>query len=65
MKVVSKTKRIGGSLMVRIPKDLAEAEGLGENQLVELEIKKKKISGFGILKGLKIENEHIKASDFD
>lgn len=65
MKTVATTKKIGGSLMVLIPKNVAEAEGIGENQKVELEIRKAKISGFGILKGLKIKKEHIKASDFD
>ena len=65
MKVVSKTKKIGGSIMVRIPKDLVEAEGIVENQTVEIEIKKARISGFGMLKGFKIKGEHIKGSDFD
>ena len=48
-----RTKRIGGSIMVRIPKDLAEAEGIGENQMVEIEVKKSKKSGFGSLKELR------------
>lgn len=52
MKTIATTKKIGGSLMVRIPKDVAQAEGIGENQKVELDVKKLKISGFGILKGI-------------
>ena len=43
MMIISKTKKIGGSIMVRIPKDLAEAEGITENQTVQIEIKKTKI----------------------
>lgn len=52
MKAFVKTKRIGGSIMVRVPKEIVEAEGIGENQMVELDVKKAKVSGFGILKGL-------------
>ncbi len=52
MRMLSKTKKIGGSIMVRIPKDLAEAEGITENQTVEIEVRKARISGFGILKGM-------------
>ncbi|MBI3190490.1 AbrB/MazE/SpoVT family DNA-binding domain-containing protein [archaeon] len=52
MKVISKTKKIGGSIMVRIPKDLAEAEGITENQTVEIEIRKPKKDFFGALKGI-------------
>jgi hypothetical protein len=65
MKAIVKTKKIGGSIMLRVPKEIVEAEGIEENQMVELDVKKTRISGFGILKGLKINKEHIKASDFD
>ena len=65
MKAFVKTKKIGGSIMVRIPKDVTETEGIEENQVVEIEVRRARISGFGLLKRLKIEKEHIKASDFD
>ena len=51
--------------MVRIPKDLVETEDIRENQMVEIQVKKKRVSGFGLLKGLEIKKEHVKASDFD
>lgn len=52
MKTTLTTKKIGGSIMIIIPKELVEAENIGENQKVDVEIKKSKISGFGILKGM-------------
>lgn len=65
MKTIATTKKIGGSIMIIVPKDVLEAENIGENQKVDVDIKKARISGFGILKGLKIKKEHIRASDFD
>ncbi|MDO8537828.1 MAG: hypothetical protein Q7S21_02990 [archaeon] len=60
-----KTKRIGGSTMVRIPKNVVEEESIQPNQPLRITVEKPKLSGFGLLKGIKIEKEHIKASDFD
>ena len=65
MKTLVKTKRIGGSIMVRIPKEIVEAESIRENQLIEIDVNKPRKDFFGALKGLKINNTHIKASDFD
>ena len=65
MKTLVKTKRIGGSIMVRIPKEIVEAESIRENQLIEIDVNKPRKDFFGALKGLKINNAHIKASDFD
>ncbi len=52
METLSRTRKIGGSLVVTIPKNIVEKEGLKENQLVEIGVKKVKKSGFGISKGL-------------
>ena len=52
MEALAKTRKIGGSLMITIPKILVMEEGLTENQLVRIEIKKLKKSGFGMFKGL-------------
>lgn len=49
---IVKTRKIGGSLVVTIPIEIAKIKQLEENQLVEIKIKKKKIDGFGILKGI-------------
>ena len=51
METISKTRRIGGSLIVTIPKRIVEEEGLIENQTVKINIEKVKKSGFGISKG--------------
>ncbi len=51
MDAVSKTRKIGGSLIVTIPKRIVEEEGLLENQTVKLSIEKVKKSGFVISKG--------------
>lgn len=39
-KTVVKTRKVGGSIMVRIPKELVEEEDLREGELVELEVRK-------------------------
>ena len=62
---ISKVRMVGGSLMVRIPKDLARLESINDGELVKIKVEKVRKSFFGILKGKKIMNEHIKASDFD
>ncbi len=52
MDAITKTRRIGRSLVVTIPRVIVEEEGLIENQAVKIEIKKISKSGFGITKGL-------------
>ncbi|MBI2672431.1 hypothetical protein HYX16_05845 [Candidatus Woesearchaeota archaeon] len=52
METLTKTRRIGGSLVVTIPKTIVEEEGLVEDQTVKIEIKKVRKDGFGISKGL-------------
>ena len=51
--VLTKTRAVGGSLIVTIPKELTEKEGLRKNELVEIALKKVKVSGFGLSKGLR------------
>ena len=53
MEVLTKLRRVGGSVMARIPKEVLEQESLHEGDTVRLEIKKTKISGFGIFKGMR------------
>ncbi len=65
MKAFVKAKKIGGSIMVRVPKEIVEEESIKEGTLVQIDVTRPRKDFFGALKGLKIEKEHIKASDFD
>lgn len=49
---ISRVRRIGGSLMITIPKELVEAEGIREDELVRIEVKKLRRNFFGSLKDL-------------
>ena len=59
MEVLTKLRKVGGSVMARIPKEVLEQESLHPGETVKLEIKKAKISGFGIFKGLKVTTKEI------
>lgn len=50
-KATSEAKRIGGSLMVRIPAEAAAEEGIKEGDLVEIQVKKARKSWFGAYPG--------------
>ncbi|MBS3083886.1 AbrB/MazE/SpoVT family DNA-binding domain-containing protein [Candidatus Pacearchaeota archaeon] len=52
LKTLSRTRRIGGSLVVTIPIELVKEEQLEENQVVEISVKKPRKSYFGALKGI-------------
>ncbi len=62
MKAIAHTRKIGGSLVVTIPKEIVKEEGLQENQTVEIKIEKIKKSGFGMFKGLR---PFTKKDEFD
>lgn len=51
-RTVAKARKIGGSLMVRIPKEVVEQEDIREGELVELEVRKARRSFFGISPGV-------------
>ena len=53
MEVLTKLRRVGGSVMARIPKEVLERESLHPGETVKIEVKKAKIDGFGIFKGMK------------
>lgn len=53
MKTLTRTRSIGGSLVVTIPKEIVKAKFLIENEIVEIDIEKMKLSGFGSIKGIK------------
>ena len=52
METISKVRAIGGSLMVRIPKDLVKLESIQDGQLVKIKLEKVRKSFFGALKGI-------------
>ncbi len=52
-RTVVKTRKIGGSIVVRIPKDVAEKEGIKEGVFVEIDVKKAKEDWFGAMPTLK------------
>ena len=52
MKALTRTRAIGGSLVVTIPREIVKEEMLGEGVLVEVQIDRIKKSGFGLLKGV-------------
>ena len=49
---LSKVRALGGSLAVTIPMELVKKEGLKEDELVEISVKKVKKDYFGALKGI-------------
>ena len=46
------TKKVGGSLMVRIPKEIVEQEGIHEGEALILDISKAKKDWFGCFKNI-------------
>jgi len=57
METIQRAKRIGGSLMVRIPKDIVDNESIHEGEAVQLQIKKLRKNWFGCTPGLKPWNK--------
>ena len=47
------TKRVGGSLMIRIPKEILDIEGIREGEVVKVKIEKVRKDWFGAFPGLK------------
>ncbi len=52
-KTVVKTRKVGGSIVVRIPKDVVEQEDIREGELVELDVRKARKDWFGAFPRLK------------
>ncbi len=51
-KTIVKTRKIGGSLMVTIPKEVVEQEDIREGEFLELEVRKARRSWFGATPGI-------------
>ena len=52
-KALTKTRKVGGSLVVTLPKELVEGQKIKEGEVVEVTIRKFRKEGFGVLKGVK------------
>ena len=52
MKAVTRTKKVGGSIMVTIPKEIVKEGNIREGELVQIEVEKVRKSYFGALKGI-------------
>ncbi len=49
---LTKTRKVGGSIVVTLPKELVETQRIRENEVVEITVKKCRKDGFGVLKGI-------------
>jgi bifunctional DNA-binding transcriptional regulator/antitoxin component of YhaV-PrlF toxin-antitoxin module len=49
---LTKTRKVGGSLVVTLPKELVESKKIKEGEIVEVMVKKVRKDGFGAFKGL-------------
>jgi antitoxin component of MazEF toxin-antitoxin module len=60
-----KVRKVGGSLIVTIPKEIAELEGIKEGETIEIKVSKLKKSWFGIAKGVGpfTSQDELKAHD--
>ena len=57
VQITQRTKKIGGSLMIRIPKDVADIEQIYEGAVVQVEVKKARKEFFGISRGMRPFNK--------
>ena len=48
-----KARRVGGSLVVTLPKELVESEKIKEGEILEVIVKKVRKDGFGVFRGMK------------
>ena len=62
MELIGKIRKVGGSLMITIPKRTAEEKGFIPNETVRFGVNKLKKSGFGMFKELP---EFTKKDRFD
>ncbi len=52
VRALVRARKLGGSIVVRIPKEAAEQEGIGVGELVEIEVQKARRDWYGALKGV-------------
>ena len=51
-KVLVKTRKVGGSIVVTLPKELVQTQKIRAGEYVEITVKKYRVNGFGALKGM-------------
>ena len=49
---LAKTRKVGGSLVVTLPKELVENKKIKEGEIIQISVKKLRKEGFGILEGV-------------
>lgn len=54
---IQRAKKVGGSVMVRIPKEIVELEDIKEGEAVQIDIQKIKKDFFGISRGMSPYNK--------
>lgn len=47
-----KTRRVGGSLVVTLPKELVEDKKIRAGEILEITVKRVKKNGFGVFRGM-------------
>lgn len=52
MKALARTRTVGGSLMVTVPREIVIQEGLYPGEMVQIEVQKARKSYFGACKGI-------------
>ena len=52
MDAIVKTREVGGSLVVTIPREIVKAEEIIANEMIEIEVGKLRRDFFGALKGI-------------
>jgi antitoxin component of MazEF toxin-antitoxin module len=60
-----RTRKVGGSLMVTIPKEVVDQEDIREGEIVEVEVRKAQRSFFGITPGIGPFTRDDKMKDHD
>jgi len=48
-----KTRKVGGSLVVTLPKELVESEKIKEGEILEVTVKKVRKDGFGVFRDMR------------
>jgi bifunctional DNA-binding transcriptional regulator/antitoxin component of YhaV-PrlF toxin-antitoxin module len=49
---LAKARKVGGSLVVTLPKELVESKKIKEGEIVEITVKKIRKDGFGVFKDM-------------
>jgi len=52
MRTLARTRAVGGSLIVTIPKEIVKEEDLREGELIEIEVERPRKTFFGVARGV-------------